>query len=341
MEHIGTKTIETERLILRRFEPDDAEAMYRNWTSDPEVTKYLMWPTHESVEVSREVCADWAEKYSDPRYYQWAIVPKELGEPIGSIAAVHLEDSICMAHIGYCIGRKWWGQGITSEALAALIEFFFYEVGMNIITSRHDPRNPNSGRVMLKCGMIREGTIRGCDWNNQGVCGKVWYSITREEYEFIKKYRGSVRLVEDPEEKRRISRQVLEALPDWFAVQESREQYISASAELPLFAAIDNGRPIGFLCLKETGKHTVELAVMGVLKEYHRKGYGRALFFFARQYASARGYSFMQVKTVKKGMYEDYDATNDFYLSLGFKELEVFPLLWDEANPCQIYVMDV
>ena len=78
---------------------------------------------------------------------------------------------------------------------------------------------------------------------------------------------------------------------------------------------------------------------MGVLKEYHRKGVGRRLFEQAREVALHSGYSFMQVKTVQMGRYEDYDATNRFYLSLGFKEFEVFPTLWDEANPCQVYVM--
>lgn len=62
-------------------------------------------------------------------------------------------------------------------------------------------------------------------------------------------------------------------------------------------------------------------------------------WFAAKECAVKNGYEFMQVKTVKMGIYEDYDATNLFYKSLGFKELEVFPTLWDEANPCQIYIM--
>ena len=105
-----------------------------------------------------------------------------------------------------------------------------------------------------------------------------------------------------------------------------------------VFGALENNKEVGFLCLKETGKDTVELAVMGVLKEHHRKGIGRNLVEIAKAMASENGYSFMQVKTVKMGMYEEYDRTNEFYLSLGFKEFEVIPTLWDESNPCQIYV---
>ena len=140
-------------------------------------------------------------------------------------------------------------------------------------------------------------------------------------------------------EKQRITRAILEALPDWFGVEESREEYIRKSADLTFYAAYDGNRPIGFICLKETGKDTAEICVMGVLKEYHRKGVGKALFGAAKKAAVCAGYSFLQVKTVQMGKYADYDATNRFYLSLGFKEFEVFPTLWDEWNPCQVYVM--
>ena len=148
-----------------------------------------------------------------------------------------------------------------------------------------------------------------------------------------------IKQLSDVDEKKKIIRFVLEALPDWFAVEESREEYINDSRDRPTFVAYDGDKPAGFLCLKETGKETVELAVMGVLKEYHRKGIGRKLFDMAKTFAVEKGYEFMQVKTVKMGMYDDYDATNRFYQALGFKEFEVFPMLWDEANPCQIYVM--
>lgn len=145
--------------------------------------------------------------------------------------------------------------------------------------------------------------------------------------------------IKDAGLKRSISRKILEALHDWFEVDESREQYIADCTDWLFFAAKEQGKYVGFLCLKETGKETVELAVMGVLKEYHRKGLGRALFEAAKKTATKDGYSFMQVKTVRRGVYADYDITNRFYRSLGFKEFEVIEELWGEENPCQIYVM--
>ena len=145
--------------------------------------------------------------------------------------------------------------------------------------------------------------------------------------------------IEDAETKKVVARKILEALKDWFEVDESREKYIEESADQIFLAAKEGDDYAGFLCLKETGKETVELAVMGVLKEFHRHGFGRQLFEAAKDIAAKEGYSFMQVKTVQMGVYEDYDITNHFYLSCGFKEFEVIRELWGEENPCQIYVM--
>lgn len=145
--------------------------------------------------------------------------------------------------------------------------------------------------------------------------------------------------VENNKEKEMISRTILEALPDWFGLPEAREEYIVNSVNQQFFAAVKEEKTIGFLCLKQTGKDTVEVAVMGVLKEFHRHGIGRKLFMKAREKAIKDGFSFIQVKTVQMGQYDNYDNTNKFYISLGFKEFEIFPTLWDEWNPCQVYVM--
>ncbi len=182
MKHCGTQRLETDRLILRRFTTEDADAMYKNWASDAEVTRYLTWPTHSGVEVSRHIVKDWVNSYADENYYQWAVVLKSNGdEPIGSIAAVDMKENISMVHIGYCIGRSWWHQGITSEALKAVMDFFFDVVGVNRIEARHDPRNPHSGDVMKKCGMQYEGTLRSSDWNNQGICDACYYALLKSE----------------------------------------------------------------------------------------------------------------------------------------------------------------
>lgn len=148
-----------------------------------------------------------------------------------------------------------------------------------------------------------------------------------------------VREIAAPAEKTALAREILEALPEWFGIPEAREEYIENSARELFVAAYEGETPVGFLTLKRTGEATAELAVMGVKKEYHRQGVGRALFEAAKARAKELGYAFLQVKTVRMGRYPEYDATNRFYLALGFREFEVFPKLWDEWNPCQIYVM--
>lgn len=181
LTHKGTRRIVTDRLELRRFEVGDAKAMYENWASDPEVTKYLTWPCHESVEATEGILREWVGRYEDADCYIWGMVPKEIGEPIGCISVVKQDEDIGMLQIGYCIGQKCWGQGYTPEALRAVIRYLFDEVGANRVEARHDPNNPNSGKVMLKCGMLYEGTMRQAGRNNQGICDESMYAILAGE----------------------------------------------------------------------------------------------------------------------------------------------------------------
>ena len=186
LTHKGTQTIETNRLILRRATSRDADAMFRNWTSDAEVTKYLTWPTHQTIDTTQMVVNSWVAEYEKADYYHWMIILKEINEPIGSLLATTVGRAES-AHIGYCIGKTWWHKGIVAEALHAVIAFLFEEVGYHRIEAMHDPNNPNSGAVMRKCGMRYEGTSRASDRNNQGICDAAHYAILRSEFESIRK----------------------------------------------------------------------------------------------------------------------------------------------------------
>ena len=182
MEHKGTVTIETNRLILRKFSEADIEPAFRNWTSDDNVTKYLRWPTHSDIAVTQRVIGQWVKESDKADFYQWAIELKELGEPIGTISIVEKNERLNILHIGYCVGSKWWHQGITSEAFSAIIPFLFDEVGANRIESQHDPDNPNSGLVMKKCGLTYEGTLRQADYSNRGIVDACIYSLLKKDW---------------------------------------------------------------------------------------------------------------------------------------------------------------
>ena len=183
MRHMGTGVLETRRLILRPFTVEDAPAMYRNWASDPEVTRFLTWLPHADESVTLEVCAFWASRYAERTFYQWAVVLRDLGEPIGSIGVVGRNEPIDAVEMGYCLGRPWWGRGLMAEALGEVIGFFFREAGANRVEADHDVENPNSGRVMEKCGMRYEGTRRQGARNNRGLRDAACYAILREDWE--------------------------------------------------------------------------------------------------------------------------------------------------------------
>lgn len=182
MTHRGTLPIETERLRLRRFTAEDAEAVFYNIESDPDVTRYLRFEPHKSLDEAREAITALADSYGNPSLYCWAIILKETGECIGSVGAAWQNERIGMIHTYYCIGKMWWGGGIVTEAYKAVIRYFFEEVGANRIEAYHDPRNPASGRVMQKCGLKYEGTLRGADYNNTGIVDAAVYGILREDY---------------------------------------------------------------------------------------------------------------------------------------------------------------
>ena len=183
MKHLGTRTIETTRLILRKTLDSDYESMFYNWANDARVTKFLTWQPYESPEQLRDTYHKYLlECQEKDDYYDWKIVLKEIGEPIGSIGIMRLREDIEEAEIGYCIGYKWWHKGIMTEAFSAVIKFLFEQVGVNRITATHDKNNPHSGDVMKKCGLQYEGTHRQAGKNTQGICDVVSYAILKKDY---------------------------------------------------------------------------------------------------------------------------------------------------------------
>ena len=182
MQHLGTKTLETNRLVLRPFTLDDAHAMYYNWGSDPDVTKFLSWSPHHNLESTLSYLTVLIEDYRKPTTYEWGIELKSTGELIGSIGVVDLDGGLESTRIGYVIGKPWWHQGLTSEAFSRIIQFFMEEVGTNRIDARYDSRNIYSGCVLRKCGLTYEGTIKASLKNNQGICDATWYGLLKAEY---------------------------------------------------------------------------------------------------------------------------------------------------------------
>ena len=165
MIHRGSQTITTERLVIRRFQQGDADAMFRNWCNDEQVSRYMSWEPHGTIKETERVLAEWVGAYVNSAYYHWGI---EIGgELVGSIGAHNVNSTLRSCEVGYALSRDWWNQGIMTEALLALIDYLF-ETGFNRVAAIHRVENPASGRVMEKAGMQFEGTIRQIIIDNTG-----------------------------------------------------------------------------------------------------------------------------------------------------------------------------
>ena len=183
LEHKGTVPMFGHRIILQPFKKSDAFFMFRNWAYDPDVTRYMTWFPHKNMEESETIISSWVSNYAKPNFYQWAILLRQIDEPIGSIGVVEMDEDAKSCELGYCIGKPFWHQGYTSEAVSHVIKFLFEQVKFEKITARHDVRNPNSGAVMMKCGMKYVTTRINIGQTKEGEpLNCAYYEISREEY---------------------------------------------------------------------------------------------------------------------------------------------------------------
>lgn len=135
---------------------------------------------------------------------------------------------------------------------------------------------------------------------------------------------------------------ILRALPEWFGIEEATAQYIRDVDHLPTFVAWLDGRAVGFMTVKQHFPQSAELYVLGVLPEMHNRGIGRALLARVEAYLREQGVEYLQVKTLSASHPDEgYAKTRVFYEAVGFRPLEEFPTLWDEANPCLLMVKAV
>ena len=182
----GTQTIKTERLILRKFTVDDAQAMFENWANDERVTRYLTWCPHESSKFTRQLLESWCAAYNNLNTYNW--VMEYEGIPIGNISVVRLNERSEYAELGYCIGHDYWNKGFMSESARAVIDYLFAEIGVNRVGISHAVKNPASGRVAQKCGLTFEGTKREYFKTTSGEFLDISdYGILRSEWSEMRK----------------------------------------------------------------------------------------------------------------------------------------------------------
>lgn len=183
MNHIGTKEIQTNRLLLRKIRMDDDCDMFEQWASDPQVTRYLTWNAHQSIEDTRRIIEMWLKDIHEPNVYRWAIELKSINKIIGTIDLVNVDSRHQCGTFGYCLSANYWNQGIASEALKAMLSYLFTEGDFHRIEASHLIENGASGRVMIKCGMKHEGIRRKKFLGHDGEFHDlVIYGILKDEF---------------------------------------------------------------------------------------------------------------------------------------------------------------
>ena len=173
-------SIETERLLLRPVTLDDADAMFE-YASDRENTRYT-FPTNQSLEETKNNIAQF---YLANPLGRWGIELKSSGQFIGTIDLHKIDTVLKKAAIGYIINKKYWKQGLTTEATRAVIELAFEKIGMNKLTALHDKDNPASGKVMEKSGMrySHDEEYAALDLHEEGrIVTRVHYVLIKEKY---------------------------------------------------------------------------------------------------------------------------------------------------------------
>jgi [ribosomal protein S5]-alanine N-acetyltransferase len=174
-------TIETERLLLRKIIFSDVADIFE-YASDPKVSEYTMWSTHDSIEDSKFFVKSLIKMYKRRELVDWGIVHKSDNKFIGTCGYVEWSMTHSRAEIGYALSRKYWGAGYMSEAVSAAMEFGFREMLLNKIEGKCEINNIGSARVMEKVGMRSEGILR----QHIFVKGRYWdlktYGLLAEEF---------------------------------------------------------------------------------------------------------------------------------------------------------------
>ncbi|MGN1136530.1 MAG: GNAT family N-acetyltransferase [Oscillospiraceae bacterium] len=182
MKSVGTVTIETERLLLRRFTFSDSADMLKYWISDENIQYSYCEPVYSTESEVTALLEKYISSYSSPDYYRWAVIEKKSGNCIGQIAFFLVDCKNHFAEIEYCIGADFQNRGYATEAAKAVVRFGLEEAEFHKIQICHRSNNLPSKRVIEKCGFTFEGTLRDYFYKDGQYYDRLYYSILSDEY---------------------------------------------------------------------------------------------------------------------------------------------------------------
>ena len=183
LTHIGTDTIETERLILRKFKISDDEAMLKYWIADEKIQSLYSEPVYTTKAEVDELLEKYINSYQKNDYYRWAIIEKNSGECIGQIAYFLVDSKNNFAEIEYCIGSDFQCKGYATEATKAVIQYGFDKINLHKVQICTKTINKPSKRVIEKCGFTYEGTLRDYFYMDGEYVGRLYFSMLKSEFE--------------------------------------------------------------------------------------------------------------------------------------------------------------
>lgn len=172
--------LETRRLRLRPLTMRDEKDMYR-YASDPAVSRHVLWEAHESPRQTRAALRAAIRQYRSGAPSSFAIERRSDRRMIGTIGFMWINCEHRSGEVGYSLARDCWNQGYATEALLAVLRFGFEALRLNRIEAQHEISNPASGRVMQKCGMTYEGTLRSRVFNKGRFSDVRLYAILRDD----------------------------------------------------------------------------------------------------------------------------------------------------------------
>jgi ribosomal-protein-alanine N-acetyltransferase len=179
MKHLGTKELKTERLLLRKILPEDAEMVYK-WMSDPEVLKYEDWDIHENMDFTKGFLSWITDDYKTEKTYFWGIQLDDELIGFAMVADVNEWNGI----LAYYLRRDCWSKGYATEVAMEIMKFMFTEVGINRISAKHSIKNPASGKVLKKINMRYRGHVKEFEYYSSKSewqdCD--FYAITYDEF---------------------------------------------------------------------------------------------------------------------------------------------------------------
>ncbi len=182
LTHIGTNTVETERLILRRFDYTDDEDMLQYWVADERIQSLYSEPVYTTKESVKGLLDKYIGSYEKDDYYRWAIVEKQSNKCIGQIAYFLVDSKNHFAEIEYCIGTEFQCKGFATEATKAIIAYGFNKINLHKVQICTKTINKPSRRVIEKCGFTYEGTLRDFFYMNGEYVGRLYFSMLKDEF---------------------------------------------------------------------------------------------------------------------------------------------------------------